>query len=164
MKTLILMRHAKSDWGNPSLPDHDRPLNARGRRDGPLMAQRLQKSVAHIDCVWVSSAVRTQETWAFLQPTLTIPEQLVVTEPGVYEATAAELLALLLRAPASVQNLLVIGHAPGLPSLTALVTGSPMLDFPTAAFAVLDFAINQWAELAPGCATLRDYAYPKDAL
>ncbi|MDX2062010.1 MAG: histidine phosphatase family protein [Bacteroidia bacterium] len=162
MKTLALLRHAKSSWADPTCPDFERPLNRRGQRDAPRMAQRL---VQHLgpSTVWISPAVRTQATWALLwavHPLATTVHHV----PEIYEASAEDLLGQLRQASLAVGSLVVIGHAPGLPDLAALLTGGPPLAFPTCAFVILRCEVGTWASLAPGCATQLHYGYPKDGV
>lgn len=162
MKTLALLRHAKSSWSEPTWPDFERPLNRRGLRDAPRMGRRLAALLGPTE-VWISPAVRTQTTWALLgavHPLATTVHHV----PEIYEASAEGLLGQLQQAEPAVRSLLIIGHAPGLPDLAALLTGGPPLAFPTCAFAILRCEVDTWASLAPGCATQLHYGYPKDGV
>ncbi len=147
MTRLILLRHAKSDWSRPDLPDHDRPLARRGRLAAPLMGAWLTEMGFVPDAALVSSSVRTRETWARLTATLpSAPEPILA--PEIYEAEPDALLDAVRRAPAA-ETLLMLGHCPGLELLAARLARKP-LRMPTAAAAVFerDGAAAGWADAA----------------
>jgi len=171
-RTLVLLRHAKSAW--PDLPDHERPLAGRGRRDAPVMGRWL-RTAGHVpDQVLCSTARRTRETWQLAQPELGAGPP-VRFEDRVYEASAEQLLDLARHAPAPAKTLLIIGHAPGIPELALVLAGAAgpvdgegdaaadrmRAKFPTAAVAVLEFA-GPWDRLAPGTARLTSFVTPGD--
>lgn len=164
MKYLVLLRHAKSAHNDASLLDHERPLNARGNRDAPQMALRLRPFLTHVDTVWVSSAVRTQATWALMQPLLGEQPLQVRTEPELYEASATKLLYLLAAQADPATGILLVGHQPGVSDLAAALTGKPWLDFPTCAFAVLELSLLLWNEIAAGVASCTSFHYPKQTV
>ena len=176
-RSLVLLRHAKSAW--PDLPDHERPLAGRGRRDAPVMGRWL-RAAGHVpDRVLCSTACRTRETWQLAQPELGAAPP-VSFEDRVYEASAAQLLDLARHAPPAVTTLLIVGHDPGIPGL-ALLTGAAapadgggesgavppaVVDqmrakFPTAAIAVLELT-GPWDQLGPGTARLTGFVTPRD--
>ena len=176
-RELVLLRHAKSAW--PDLPDHERPLAGRGRRDAPVMGRWL-RAAGHVpDRVLCSTARRTRETWELAQPELeTAPP--VSFEDRVYEASAGELLDLARDAPPEVKTLLIVGHAPGIPELALMLAGAATpadrgggsdagpeavgrmrAKFPTAAVAVLELA-GPWDQLGPGAARLTSFVTPRD--
>ena len=177
-RKLVLLRHAKSAW--PDLPDHERPLAGRGRRDAPVMGRWL-RTAGHVpDRVLCSTARRTRETWQLAQAELgTAPP--VSFEDQVYEASAAQLLDLARHAPPAVKTLLIVGHAPGIPDLALMLAradapadgggengGVPpaavdrmRAKFPTAAVAVLELT-GPWDQLGPGAARLTSFVTPRD--
>ena len=119
-RKLVLLRHAKSAW--PDLPDHERPLAGRGRRDAPVMGRWL-RTAGHVpDQVLCSTARRARETWQLAQPGLGAAPP-VSFEDRVYGASAAQLLDLARHAPPAVKTLLIVGHDPGIPGL-ALLAGA----------------------------------------
>jgi len=175
LKTLLLLRHAKSAW--PDVPDHDRPLARRGRRDAPRMGRWL-RAVGYVpDQVVCSTACRASQTWQLAQPALGAAPP-AIFDDRVYEATAAQLLDVIRRTPAPVGTLLVVGHDPALPELArtlaaaaqeADVTGSQAVvaavdrmraKFPTAAVAAFSFR-GGWEHLAPGMARLAYFVTPR---
>ena len=175
MRRIILLRHAKSDWPN-GVADHDRPLAARGRKAAPLMAQYMAAEGLIPDLALVSSARRTQETWALVAPVLAKarpgrprPDDIPMkTEPRIYEARVEILLTVLRGIADDVKTLLVVGHNPGMAELTLLLSGggdSQQLGdlqrkFPTTALSVIGFT-GRWAELAPFKGRLDRFVTPK---
>jgi phosphohistidine phosphatase len=165
VRSLYLLRHAKSSWDDPALADHERPLAPRGRRDGKLIAAHLRSKGIAPELVLCSSAARTQVTLESIRPAL--GDAAVSVEDGLYGASAHELLGRLRAVPDEAASVLVIGHNPGLHEL-ALALAAPGGErdrlrekFPTAALATLELP-GDWASLAPGAATLAAYVVPKE--
>jgi phosphohistidine phosphatase len=159
MKTLLLMRHAKSSWDDSSLTDHERPLNPRGRRDAPVMGERLDQSGHAPDHILCSTAKRARETAELLDEALASTGPLDVRE-GIYHATPGELLAAITEAGAG-ERLLVIGHNPGMGELVERLTNDPQ-DMPTAAIAIIELPIEEWHEIVNAEGRLVDFLKPKD--
>lgn len=168
MKRLLLLRHAKSAWDDPSQGDFDRPLAPRGRKAAPQMAAALVARGWAPEAALVSPAARTRETWALVAGVL--PEAPEPAFPqALYLASAAVLLDALRRAPAA-DSLLLLGHNPGLERLAALLAG-PGSDpaalaalrakFPTAGLAVLE-TDDDWAFLVEGGARLVAFLTPRE--
>ena len=165
MRTLVLLRHAKSDYP-PGLPDHDRPLAPRGRRDAPEAGSWLAHHCPPLDRVLVSSAQRAQQTWALAAPHVDTYGT-VVTEPRIYEAAAATLAALVSALPSEDRTVVMVGHNPGLEDLAAsLVRGGDadaqrrmLAKYPTNGIAVLQ-SPGEWADLVRG-ADLVDFVAPR---
>jgi phosphohistidine phosphatase len=161
---LYLLRHAKSSWDDPTLPDHERPLAPRGRRDGKRIADHLRRQEIEPELVLCSSAARTRETLELLRPAL--GGATVVVEDELYGASSDRLLARIHLVPDDVESVLVIGHNPGLLELAlALASTGDELQrleekFPTAALATLVPA-EPWGRVAPGGAPLTAYVVPK---
>ena len=157
-----MLRHAKSDW--PDVPDRDRPLAKRGRRDAPLVGRWLRAHGYLPEMVICSAARRTRQTWDLVAPELGGSPS-VTFEPRAYAASALTLLYLVSELPGTCRAALLIGHNPAVAELAASLTeppdadGAPGLSFPTAAVAVLEFS-GDWADLAPGHARLLDYTIP----
>ncbi len=163
MPTLYLLRHAKSSWEDPELPDRERPLAPRGRRDAKRIGKHLGRLKIAPALVLCSSAARTQETLGLLRPALS--GAAVSVEEGLYGASAKTLLERVREVPDGLGSVLLIGHNPGLHDL-ALVLASSGADlerleakFPTAALATL--AVRRWSNLGPRDAELVAYVVPK---
>lgn len=145
MKTLLLMRHAKSDWNQPGLSDHDRPLNDRGRRAAPQMAHKLCESGLQVDIILASSAVRVQETVELLQQHWSPPVE-VLTRPALYLASAQQIMAEVQCLHDTWRSALVVAHNPGLAALVSQLANQD-LEMPTAAVAVFQFNVDQWSKI-----------------
>ncbi|MCI4662338.1 MAG: histidine phosphatase family protein [Neomegalonema sp.] len=138
MKRLILMRHAKSDWSAPGRSDHDRPLNQRGRLAAPLMGAWLAEQEWLIDHALISSALRTQQTWARLCPLL--PNAVSTkTRPDLYECRPQDIAAAVAQTDAQLNTLLVVGHNPSTQAYAHMLCGR-QLRFATAAIGVFELA------------------------
>jgi phosphohistidine phosphatase len=166
-RRLMLLRHAKSDW--PDVPDRDRPLAKRGRRDAPRIGRWLRDRGYLPDVVVCSAARRARQTWELMAPELGGSPS-VTFEPRAYAAGAQTLLYLAQELPGKYRAALLIGHNPGLAELAnSLVEPSAGngklspdgLRLPTAAAAILEFDGN-WPGLSPGQARLIDYIAPAD--
>jgi len=161
MKNLLIMRHAKSSWKDQALPDHDRPLNNRGREDAPRMGRLLRKKDLAPDVILASSAQRARET-ADAVAQESGAEGAVVLLESLYAAPPEAYLEALSGVSDKARTALVIGHNPGLEALLEELTGEaePM---PTAAVAHLVLPIRRWAELKTGVeAELRTIWRPRE--
>jgi phosphohistidine phosphatase len=158
MKTLILVRHAKSDWSDSSQDDFARPLNRRGERDAPVMAERLAKLHLAVDAVWSSPAVRALATAEIIARRLEVPLQ---TDPLVYEASARRLFEIVGALDDRQQAVVLVGHNPGLSGLLQALIGGPTPELPTAAIAVVELSLESWKNLATHCGVLRHFLFPK---
>lgn len=161
MRRLILMRHAKSDWSHGT-SDHDRPLNPRGRGAAEALGNWLRAEGLLPDAVLCSTAARTRETCALLN----LPESCAVEHlRQLYLAEPNEITANL-RQRASGDTLLLVAHNPGIAAAAALLLQqTPDQDafdrYPSGATTVMDFDIDNWADLAPGSAALHAFTVPK---
>lgn len=142
MKTLLMMRHAKSSWKDTSLPDTDRPLNDRGRKAAPKMGRLLKRQKFPIDCVICSSAVRARQTAALVIEKLKSPPA-VSYRDELYGATPASMAKVLSETDEGIGCVLLIGHNPELEEFLAQLTGAAH-EFPTAAVAQLELDISDW--------------------
>jgi len=169
-RRLIVLRHAKSDWP-AGVPDKDRPLAKRGRRDAPEAGRWLAEHVGRLDLVVHSDARRTRETWEALEPALVAGGGSVteVRSSGrVYEAAVADLIEVLRAVPDDVGTVLLVGHNPGVQDLvlTLAASGSESAaalaaaKFPTSGLAVLSVK-KPWSGLGPKGATLDDFVVPR---
>jgi phosphohistidine phosphatase len=169
MKELLLLRHAKSSWGDPDLDDFDRPLSPRGLDAAPLMGKAIAARNWLPQMALVSPSVRTRETWRivaaqsprFIEPTF---------RDTLYEASAGQLLAEVRHAPEEITSLILLGHNPGMQDFATLISGEGSDEtamqqlrkkFPTAGLARLEFD-GRWDELRAGAARLSHFLRPKD--
>jgi phosphohistidine phosphatase len=169
MRTLLLLRHAKSSWEMPGLADLDRPLAPRGRQVAPSMARLMVKRRWVPDLVLRSQAERVRETWQLMAPVLgeQIPCKTLRT---IYPGAPSRLLMTLHRAPAEAATVLLIGHNPGIAAFAASLCGAGSkkalermsTKFPTAALAVIGFDVERWSDVAAGGGRLEAFVRPKD--
>lgn len=162
MKTLHLLRHAKSAWDRPGLPDRERGLNKRGRRDAPRMGAELSRQLAPM-AIDVSPARRAQRTLEGLcsgWPALSGLHHR--TEEALYTFHAEQLLDWISAQGDGREALFIIGHNPALTDLVNELTGKLSLEnLPTAGYARLALRIERWGEIATGCAALEERLFPK---
>ena len=159
-RRLILTRHAKSAWDDPSLEDFDRPLNDRGRRSARLLGDFMASRGYEPEEVICSPSKRTRETWEQVaaaglevRPELRLDDRL-------FHATPATLLEVLRGATES--TVMIIGHNPGIAEFAASLPARPPMDpefrsYATAATLVVDFQIDNWADLRPGEGSVLDF-------
>lgn len=164
MRTLLVMRHAKSDWSTAA-PDHERPLNARGRRDASAAGGYLGRY--RIDRLLCSTAERTFQTWQ-LASRAGASATAVDYRSEIYEAAVGDLLELLRELPDEVGTAMLLGHFPGVADLVerlAIPDDNPAwtamaIKYPTSAIAVLEFDLA-WPQLRARKARLVDYQVPR---
>ena len=166
MKRLILTRHATSSWDDPATPDHDRPLNERGRAAAAELGIWLSSRGYAPGEVLCSDAERTRETWAGLAPALPCTPVLQL-KPALYHAGPDVMLAVLRHA--SDDCVMMIGHNPGIAEFAArLVARTPAHDdfsrYPTGATLVCDFVANNWADVGFGQAAVLDFVVPRETV
>jgi phosphohistidine phosphatase len=167
MRTLMLLRHAKSSWSDPGLPDVDRPLAPRGERAARRIAECLRRSEARPSLVLCSPARRTRQTLEAIEPVLG-KTYAVELAPELYAAPVEALLERLRAVPDSADPVMLIGHNPGLEELALALAARgadlPRLraKFPTGALATIVFDSASWAALEPGSGELVDFVVPRE--
>ena len=162
MKHLYLLRHAKSSWEEPGLPDHERPLAPRGRKACRKLATYLGRQRIRPELVLCSSSRRTRETLELIRTALT--GAVIEIEDGLYAADSDRLLARLRELPESASSVLLIAHNPGLQDLAITLAPSAARvgeKFPTGALA--SFALDTpWASVGEASAELVSYVVPRE--
>jgi phosphohistidine phosphatase len=147
MKTLYLMRHAKSSWSFDELSDKQRPLNDRGRDDAPLMGQALKKRDIRLDLLVSSPAVRALSTAALVAHELAYPADKIEVVDAIFEATVPDLLAVVQQLPDAAASVLLVGHNNTLTDFANLLSPSEIPEMPTAAIVCLKFNTDHWAQV-----------------
>ncbi len=145
MKTLLLMRHAKSSWKKKDLPDIERPLSPRGEKDAPAMGRLLRKKNLVPDLIVTSPAVRAQQTAEAVAKKSHYEKEISCVDK-LYMAEAPEIIGALTGLPDEVNSVLLIGHNPGLEYTLQLLTGK-IESLPTATITKISLPIEHWSDL-----------------
>ena len=159
MKTILLMRHAKSDWGAQYATDFERPLNARGQRDAPVMAAFLASHKLLPELIISSPAQRARLTAQFVSKERTFSGELRF-DRRIYLASPAMLLDVVQELPDEVETAMLVGHNPGMEDLVELLCNGNVR-MPTAAIASLRLYADSWTEARKGAAHLQWLVKPK---
>ncbi len=163
MKTLYLVRHAKSSWEFPHLSDYERPLNNRGKKDAPEMGRRLRGRGILPGCFVSSPALRAHETSLLVSREINFPESEIVFMEQIYSADVPDLLAVIDSFPQEASSAFLVGHNPGMTSLAEYLTGTPVGNLPTCGVACIEFgpAVCSWSQVSRGPGRLAFLDYPK---
>jgi phosphohistidine phosphatase len=169
MLTLSLLRHAKSSWKNPALPDRERPLSTRGMGDAPLMGHAMSERGIDPELVLCSSARRTVDTLALVLPELRV-EPKVVYEDALYHASPAEMLTMLRDIQPGASRVMLVGHNPEIQALALdLIGAGPkhmrdklMEKYPTVGLVVINFTAGLWSSVDVNGVTLSLFLTPRE--
>ncbi|WP_428697708.1 SixA phosphatase family protein [Stappia sp.] len=168
MLRLLLLRHAKSDWGQAGLSDFQRPLNDRGRQAAPEVGAHMARHGLNPDRILCSSAQRTRETLALLLPSLQGEIDIRLTRK-LYDESEFDYLETIRTAGEGSRTLLVVGHNPATQetALDLIGGGNPALKtaisekYPTAALTVIDFDTKRWSAIEPGAGRVVAFCLPR---
>lgn len=160
-KQLFLVRHAKSSWKDASLADIERPLNARGERNAPLMGEWLAERDSQPEVILSSPATRALATAAFLAASLGIDPADIEVEQDLYFAGTDGMLRALERVDDDRDRVMLVGHNPNMTRLLNQLTGCDIWNMPTCAVAVIDFDMPSWGLVASTEGALADYQTPR---
>ena len=155
MKTLHLLRHAKSDWSDERLADHERPLNKRGRKARGTIANHVAKW--HVDLVVCSTATRAQET---AEPVVAALGCDVRYDDAIYGASPRELLDVVRVLPSDARVVMLVGHNPAMEDFTELLCGNAPR-YTTAALGTIALDVDEWTDVDPGSGSLVGFVTPK---
>jgi phosphohistidine phosphatase len=145
MKTLLLLRHAKSSWSDPTLADFDRPLNKRGQKAAAVIGKVLRNNSIDFDLCLSSTSVRTRQTAELVFRESGMQPQIIFRD-DLYHASAEQITNILQQVDEPHSTVLVIGHNPGFQELLTRLTGDEQ-GFPTAALATVELPIEQWSDM-----------------
>jgi phosphohistidine phosphatase len=146
MKTLFLVRHAKSSWDDTTLSDRDRPLNGRGKRDAPKMGERLAKRDVNPDLILSSPAVRALETAEIIAKKLDYRRKDIVVDDRLYAVAADDLLDVIHKLDDKLRRVMLFGHSPELTELAHRLS-SKISHLPTCAVAEFTFDAKSWSKI-----------------
>ena len=157
VKTLVLVRHAKSSWKDAALADRDRPLNQRGKRDAPEMGNKLADLVGAPDLIVSSPAARAIATARIVADAVGYPVDGIREDERIYEASAAEILEVIRELDDERDRVFLFGHNPGLTDLVNALSEPAIDNLPTSGVVELGLAADRWAEISR--ATVRRAAF-----
>jgi phosphohistidine phosphatase len=161
MKTLILVRHAKSSWDNPNNADFQRTLNSRGLREAPFMGEILQKKGIKPDLILSSPAIRAFTTAGFYADALGYPRNKIITKELIYDRGPREIIYMLNEIDDTLDMVMLFGHNPDLSSLSNYLCNFEEGNLPTCGTVCIDFDIDIWANVGEEKGKLRFYESPK---
>jgi len=162
MKTLYLLRHAKSSWDDHSLSDFERPLNARGLKAAPFIGLLMKENGLTPEAIVSSPAERAKQTAELVREAAGFEPEISFNE-RIYEATVGTLVSIIVGIDNSNDSVLIVGHNPGAEGLVYYLTGE-IAPMPTAALAVIKLDIDNWAEISDGRGRLQRVFRPRDEM
>lgn len=160
-KTLILIRHAKSDWSEGGQRDFDRELNRRGHADAPRMGAKLFEMGLKPDLIVSSPAIRTTRTTEYICEQIKYPLEQVDFQEDIYEASVRTLLKVVNELKDMHNTVMIVGHNPGFSYLAEYLTGSEIGNIPTCGVAELGIDFDKWSLVSQNTAQLKNFIYPK---
>ncbi len=160
MKTLVLVRHAKSDWNDPFLSDFERTLNKRGIADAPLMAIRFTEKSINPDLIISSPAVRAITTCKYFADELNYDEDKIQLVQDIYDASAGGVLNIIGDTDDSVNTLMLFGHNPAISNLSSYLTSMNFGEVPTCAVVCIEFSFKHWKDIHKNTGILKFFDYP----
>ena len=160
MKTLFLIRHAKSSWDDTALPDKDRPLGDRGKRDAPKMGKRLAKRHVKPDLILSSPALRARSTAEIIAKKLDYERKNIVVDDRVYAGEVDDLLNVIHKLGDKLKRVMLFGHNPELTELAGRLS-SEITHMPTCAVAEFTFDAKSWSNIGKAKLSKVALDYPK---
>jgi len=160
MKTLYLIRHAKSSWKDPRLTDFDRPLNKRGKRDAPFMGDVLNDKKIYPDLIISSPAKRAKKTAAEIANKIGFPIKKISFNDEIYEASISTLIDLLKKMNDKYESVMIFGHNPGLTVLNNHISNFYIENIPTCGIVALKFN-KKWSEIDKNSCEHLFFEHPK---
>jgi len=160
MKTLYLARHAKSYWKDQSIPDLDRPLNNRGKRDAPFMGEVLKNKKVKPDLIVCSPAKRTKKTAIAIAEKIGYPEKKILFNEDLYEVSSNILIKIIKKLDEKYDSVMIFGHNPGLTMLNNHISDRYIDNIPTCGIVTLQLDLK-WSELDKNTCKFVFFEYPK---
>jgi phosphohistidine phosphatase len=161
MKTLFLIRHAKSSWAEPEMKDFDRPLNDRGNENAPFMGKLLKKEKIFPDLIISSPAKRAITTARKIADEIDYPKNKIVEEPKIYEANVKTLLQIINSLADENETVFLFGHNPSFTEFLGYLTEAYISNIPTCGIAQIEFENDTWKEVSRETGTMKNFFYPK---
>lgn len=164
MKTLYLMRHAKSSWDNRSLSDYERPLNERGLRDAPFMGNILSKLISTPQMLFSSPAQRAISTAEVVAQSLNFDLQKIIKDEKIYHAVVSDIMRIIYSVDDKYERIMIFGHNPTFTQLSNYLSAKIIDNIPTSGFVQIDFDLNSWKNIEGNSGKLILFEYPKKYL
>jgi len=161
MKQLLLIRHAKSNWNDPSLADFDRPLNDRGKKDAPEMAKRLSNKKIKINAFVSSTAKRARQTCKHFAKKIEFKKKDIVLEPRLYEAGDDSFYNVVEDLKNKWDSVAIVSHNPGISSFANSLTGTKIDDMPTCSVFAIKIDTKKWKDFRTAKKEFWFFDYPK---
>jgi phosphohistidine phosphatase len=161
MKTLYLVRHAKSSWKYPKLDDFERPLNKRGRKNAPFMGRLLQELNVAPDLVISSPANRAAMTARIIAAALDYPLEDIRYNETIYEFGEMALIDVVKKIDDAVNQAMVVGHNPATNGLANYIGDQPVGNIPTCGVFCVELDVSSWENIKAHCGTVKFFEYPK---
>lgn len=161
MKTLCLVRHAKSSWKYPNLDDFERPLNKRGHKNAPFMGRILKKLKVAPDLIISSAANRAAMTARIIAAALDYPLENIRFSEAIYEFSEKALINVVKQIDDAVNQAMVVGHNPAINGLANFIGDQPISNIPTCGVFCVELDISAWANINAHCGKLKFFEYPK---
>ena len=164
MKTLILVRHAKSSWDVAGMDDFDRPLNERGKKDAPEMAERLKEKKIKLELLVSSPAKRAFKTAKYFAEVFSIDKKDILEEPKLYEASVASFLSVVSSLQDKYDAAVVFSHNPGITEFANTLSGVHIDNMPTCGIFAVQSNAEKWSEFVQSEKNFLFFDYPKNPL
>lgn len=161
MKVLLLVRHAKSSWDDPSLDDVDRPLGKRGKKDAPEMGERLKKRGIMPDILLSSPAKRARSTAKKIAKRIGYPREKIRIVNEIYEGGPDRMLDILKNIPDDPGSIMLFGHNPDITEFANLLSGINIYNIPTCGIVSIHFQTDDWQQVDYKKGELIFFDYPK---
>ncbi len=161
MKTLYIVRHAKSSWDFPALPDHDRPLLEKGKKRTKKVIDFLLKQEIELDFIISSSALRARETAIYITKALSVSPDLIKLDPSLYYADNEKIFDQFLDLNDSYKSIMLVGHNPALTNFVNNWLKPPIDWLPTSAVVALQFEAERWEDIRFAPAEVKFVVFPK---
>jgi phosphohistidine phosphatase len=161
MKTLTIVRHAKSSWEDTNLRDRERPLNKRGKRDAPEMGRRIQEAGIRPSLILASPAVRAWKTAKAVADAINYPREFLQKEEALYLASVDRILDVIVAQDNNFNNLLIVGHNPGFTEFANFLVPGLTHNLPTAGVVSVEIEQDDWSLYESPAAKLMLHDWPK---
>lgn len=161
MKTLVLVRHAKSSWDDPNLSDRERPLNKRGERDAPFMADLIKKINVIPDIIYSSPATRALTTSKMFASVFNYNIDKIEIKDSIYEFGFSQIINLISHSDNKFNTIFLFGHNPDITAVSSYLSNKHFENVPTCGVVGIEFDFERWDSMAKNSGKIKFYEYPK---